>query len=507
MKQLKKSLIIHPFLFAIIPVLYFFTSEIEAPLEYLALIILITFGVILLFILFLKWITKDYLKSGIIISFSLILFIGYGASYLEFSGDEILDSEISISFLLIILFLIILIFGNYFLIKSNKKLNKVSSLLNIISIGLLISLTIFIIISSNQGTEIYNNKNFEMLLLPDMEQKYLPDIYYIILDEYAGSLSLQNNFGFDNSKFYSELEGMGFVMPDTNYSNYPYTMLSIPSTLNMQYLNFLKNEMGTKSINVKPIVEILENNLVMKNLNKQGYHIVSAFAGGDAAGTKKFVDEKLCEKEHFQNQVKTIIKKVVPTLFFVSSDSNDWKRNEILCTFLEIPKIKNKISQPIFVYAHMALPHSPFVFDENGNLVDFSTKTIGNEETKKKYLDQLKFTNKKVVELIESLLSKYENHPIILIQSDHGERTGIDWENPSNDMLMQGFNNLNAYYLPNSSENLVYDSISPVNSFRLIFNEYFNANFEFIDDKQYWLISDKNPYEIREVTENLKNIR
>jgi hypothetical protein len=503
MSQFIKFLMIHPFLFAIIPILYFFTLKIEAPFEYLALSIFITVGITLLFIIFLKWITKNYLKSGIMISFSLLLFIGYGACYLEFSGDKILDSEISISFLLIILFSSIIIFGNYVLIKTNKKLNKMSSLLNIMSIGLTISVIIFITINSNQGTEIYSNENFEILLLPDMEQKYSPDIYYILLDEYAGASSLENNFDFNNSEFYSALIQIGFVMPDTNYSNYPYTMLSVPSMLNMQYLNFLKDEMDSKSTNVKPIIEILENNLVMKNLDAQGYHIVSAFAGGDAVGTKKIIDEKLCEKEHFQNQVKTIIKKVVPNLVFESLDSNDGKRKQILCTFSEIPKIKNKISQPIFVYAHMALPHSPFVFDENGNSVDFSSKIMDDEITKKRYIDQLKFTNKKVIELVESLLSKSENHPIIIIQSDHGERTGIDWENPTNDMLMQGFNNLNAYYLPNSSENLVYDSISPVNSFRLIFNEYFNANFEVIDDKQYWLISDQNPYEIREVTENL----
>ena len=41
-----------------------------------------------------------------------------------------------------------------------------------------------------------------MLLLSDVEQTNLPDIYYIILDEYAGTDSLQKDFNFDNSDFY-----------------------------------------------------------------------------------------------------------------------------------------------------------------------------------------------------------------------------------------------------------------------------------------------------------------
>ena len=503
MNKFKKSLIIHPFLFAIIPILYFLTLMIEIPFEYLAFSIFIVIVIILFFIMFLKWITKDYLKSGIIISFLLMLFTGYGFSYLEFAGDKILDSEISINLLLVILFSIIFVVGNYSIVKTNRKLNNISSLLNVISVGITVSIIFFISISDNGETEIYKNENFELLLLPNIEQENLPDIYYIILDEYAGFTSLQNNFGFDNSEFYSTLSQIGFIMPEINYSNYPYTILSVPSILNMQYMNFLEKEIGVESSDNRPITEILENNLVMKNLDKKGYHIVSVYAGTDAAGSNQFVDEKLCEKEHFQNQLKTIINKSTSGIFFESLNSNDLKKDEIQCAFLEIPKIKNKTTQPIFVYAHMALPHSPFVFDENGNSVSVSTKTNNDEMIKKLYLDQLKFTNKKTIELVESILSKSENPPIILIQSDHGERTGIDWEDPTNDMLKQGFNNLNAYYLPNSNENLIYDSISPVNSFRLIFNEYFNADFDFIEDKHYWLISDKNPYETREVTENL----
>ena len=41
---------------------------------------------------------------------------------------------------------------------------------------------------------------------------------------------------------------------------------------------------------------------------------------------------------------------------------------------------------------------------------------------------------------------------------------------------------LNAVYLPNNGEALLYDSISPANTFRVIFNHYFDTNFDLLED-------------------------
>ena len=61
---------------------------------------------------------------------------------------------------------------------------------------------------------------------------------------------------------------------------------------------------------------------------------------------------------------------------------------------------------------------------------------------------------------------------------------------------------LNAYYLPDQNTELIYDSITPVNSFRLILNAYFNANYELLEDKSYF--SDYGqPYNFTDVTKIL----
>ena len=45
---------------------------------------------------------------------------------------------------------------------------------------------------------------------------------------------------------------------------------------------------------------------------------------------------------------------------------------------------------------------------------------------------------------------------------------------------------LNAIYLPDRENNLLYNSMSPVNTFRIILNQYYGANYNLFEDKQYY---------------------
>ena len=44
---------------------------------------------------------------------------------------------------------------------------------------------------------------------------------------------------------------------------------------------------------------------------------------------------------------------------------------------------------------------------------------------------------------------------------------------------------LEAYYFPGNASAKLYPTISPVNSFRLIFDEYFGANYPLLPDQTY----------------------
>ena len=90
-----------------------------------------------------------------------------------------------------------------------------------------------------------------------------------------------------------------------------------------------------------------------------------------------------------------------------------------------------------------------------------------------------------------------EIDPIIIIQSDHGSEfpDSATRENKIREKMA----NFNSYRLPNGGQEILYDEITSVNSFRVIFNYYFNGDYDLLDDKSYWSLfnpfeSDKSPY-------------
>ncbi len=77
----------------------------------------------------------------------------------------------------------------------------------------------------------------------------------------------------------------------------------------------------------------------------------------------------------------------------------------------------------------------------------------------------------------------------------------LDWENPDETSLRERMSVLNAYYLPNNGHKQLYDEITPVNTFRIIFNYYFNMNNELLEDRNYfsgWF----HPYNFIDVTDD-----
>lgn len=119
------------------------------------------------------------------------------------------------------------------------------------------------------------------------------------------------------------------------------------------------------------------------------------------------------------------------------------------------------------------------------------------EAEKQLYLNQLIFITKKVKELIDDILLKSPEPPIIILQSDHDPRI-YPWKNNMKACMRI----LNAYHLPHI-KSVLYESVTPVNTFRINFNQYFGTNFEFLDDESYYSDSIQ-PYNFINVTEKVR---
>ena len=124
-------------------------------------------------------------------------------------------------------------------------------------------------------------------------------------------------------------------------------------------------------------------------------------------------------------------------------------REAILCSFSELPKQHQKFDEPIFVFSHILIPHPPNLFGPEGEPVS-SVRPEGLEswDYKEGYINNLKFANKNIKQIVDELLTDLENPPIIIIQADHGSQFDFDPSNISNEYLEQITSIFSAYYLP-----------------------------------------------------------
>ena len=146
--------------------------------------------------------------------------------------------------------------------------------------------------------------------------------------------------------------------------------------------------------------------------------------------------------------------------------------------------------------------------DENGNFL--TPGKASQRSDGENFVTQIIFINKKMKALINKLQSDSDPQPIIIVQSDEGPRpqkitfSGFDWEHASNAQIREKMGILNAYYLPDVNENALYPSITPVNSFRVIFNIYFGTEFELLPDESYVFSDTRHIYKFINVTNKLE---
>lgn len=328
-----------------------------------------------------------------------------------------------------------------------------------------------------------------------------PDIYYIVLDGYGGANMLKTLHGFDNSQFISELQDRGFVVPSESRPNYARTIYSLTSSLNMQYLDSVSEKMGASSL-WWPLMGTITHGEVRKFLEHQGYETVAVASGFDFTTV---TDSDIFSQPYpvFLNEFEEIFihQTNLSHLTFlgnlgISFPSYETHRRIVLNNFKQLDEIP-ALDSPKFVFIHILSPHAPFVFDAQGNAItpDYSFSLIDGKgafsppaKYQEEYVNAIKYLNIKILEAVDGIMKNSSTPPIIIIQGDHGSGAFIDYHSSANTCMSERFSILNAYYLPdvNGLKVLVPEDITPVNTFRMIFNQYFSTDLEILPDKYYF---------------------
>jgi hypothetical protein len=479
------SLPIHPFLVAAFPIVFLYGQNVrETRLDQVvvplaasvlsALVLWMAFAIAL----------RDKAKAGLAASTVIFLFFSYGRLY-DLMGDWNL-AAIHKHSLLAPLLILMCGYMVYFISLLRWDLRSATRLLNIVASALIALNLVPVLLHSIQGVRgpslVSKVQAGDISFAADNLSMSgpMPDIYYIVLDEYAHPSTMSEFYGYDNSRFVDYLADSGFLVADESRTRNYYTLGSIASTLNMEYVTYNQP--------CEPVYEMVSHNRVASFLKSFGYQRV--YVGSWYDIDRYDVDSDICYNFYksgydevplltgdFQGALLNTTM-VRPYIDYVNTNRHESYLRDGLIETLDQLKRTPQMEGPKFVFAHILCPHAPFIFGPQGEPVEYAER--GNWSDREYYLGQYIFITQQIEKVLDVITTESNVPPIIVLQSDHGIRPW--WPGLDASMGDEWQKILNAYRLPDGGTEELWGSISPANSFRFIFNYYFHADFELLEE-------------------------
>ena len=507
------SMPIYPLLFSLyVPLAFYIKNANEAYLSQLAVPIAISLLVILISFGCCGLVFRNLGKTALMtfILTAVFFFHGHvrniiGEINIVFDTFTIGEDKILFLFwgiLLTISFLIIL--------RSKKDLTLLTKTINVFALTAL-SISVFLFLQLlTRGSVMVSRQEYENKLLPQPAADgdfsgELPDIYHIILDKYASNKVLKDLYNYDNSAYTDYLENKGFFVAYNSRANYPHTLYSLATTLNMEYVETLAENLGTNSEETHGELGIVlpsfHNHAVGQILTERGYayyHIGSWF---QATQISRFATENIffdntklpnlggaeIQLDEFtEDFLETTLLEPIARRFLVL-DFVDQHLASIKFAFNKLETLIKTKESPKFVFAHILFPHAPYVLNSNCEELK-----LGAAADADPYLGSIECANKKIQSIVDSILS-LDKHSIIIIQSDEGpnatrqEMPDNDYHfvNASDDTVRKRTEIQYAVYLPDSDYSAFYQEISPVNTYRIILSKLFGLDYPLLKDVTY----------------------
>jgi hypothetical protein len=477
---------------------YLLPEELILPVLVSLALSIIIFGISYIFI-------RDIIRAGIITTATMFLIFSFDAlaipcnNALEAMGMKGDDRWYLLPYILFSAWVI------YALAKAKTDYKFLTSSLNILGVLMVAGNLGYIWYHTMQFSGIVNknielqNKEIAALSLDGSRPK--PDVYYVILDAMGRSDSLKQFYNYDNSAFINALKAKGFVVPEFSKSNYQMTCLSLPSSLNYGYLGYLEKEVGRESNEYTILYRLIQRNRISMALKKIGYKIVNVSSGYGPSDYTEEADYNVGFRFgnifHIALARNTVFGPLQRNFDFLAEAA----RKVRLFAFEHTDQVLKQPS-PKFVFMHIPVPHPPFLFDENGAIGGLDRVSLAEDFQNEKYVQQVKFIEKKTLALLDKLEADGKEK-VIILQGDHGPagQPGVEG-NPTPSFLKERMRIFNAYKMPRVDPSAIDPGITPVNSFRLLLKQYFNANLEYLPNECIYSPAGL-PYQMVNVTKDV----
>ena len=328
-----------------------------------------------------------------------------------------------------------------------------------------------------------------------------PDIYYVILDGFGRPDVLRRIYGIDLSPEVEQLRNLGWTVTLNSRSNYSQTYLSVSSALNGRYLDSIADVMGQRD-DRRPLYYAIQHSEPIAALKRAGYQF--QMIGSHTSVTARHEMADVCDCEgpgfnEFENGLLwSTLFRAVP-LYEPTYGAHYRSLRHAFDALESVP-----VGPPRLILAHVLAPHPPFVLDADGRAVLRRGGLIYHEgedypgslhEYRSGYAGQATYFARRLVRFARSVASR-QRPTVVVVHGDHGPGSRYSHRTLARTDVSERFPILMAIKLGAGAS--IPDDLSPVNTFRVIFNAHFGANDPLLPNKSYYATWPQ-PYRFTEV--------
>ena len=313
----------------------------------------------------------------------------------------------------------------------------------------------------------------------------------MVFDRYGSAESLRLNYGIEE-QLTPWLADRGFHVTPDALANYQRTSLSLASSLNLDYLDRLPGNQTNR--------QLLYDHAAGRFLTDRGYryvHIGSRY-GPTQTAARATVNRVLGGTSDFANAVidSSLAGPLAKRLGLANEAS--YRQRQLDWARFDLDAIDQTVDEPgpKFVFAHVLLPHPPYVLDEQGNAVP--NDVAAKRTTAENYEQQMRYLDTRIEAVVDRLLDvPEEEQPIIVLMADEGPYPkhyegnpliqgpdpDFDWSSITDEELRIKYGILHAMFLPGVDEADIPEEMTSVNTFRFLFSEYFGADLPLLPNR------------------------
>jgi hypothetical protein len=508
---------VHPLLFAVYPVLFLYGQNLgEVTLgDLIAPIAIVLIGSLIVYAIA-RLLLRTSGRAALATSLLVVTFLAYGRVLVAVAGSPIGGGRLLlVAGVLVVIGLAAILRVKRDPARLNRGLDVIGTVLTIVAIVGIVSYELPRALRPAGVPAPVNTVTATATTTRD--------IYYIVVEDLGSPKTLEDHFGLTDTHAFDWLTELGFQVPTDSDTNYGKTIHMLASTMNMEYLDDVAASTGVESGDYHPLYRMVDDNAAARFLKAQGYRYVHIGSWWDPTEKSSIADVNYgisAPSDFTEALVKTTMLPEItsrlprigihlPAAVELSGEGAQY--DGAVFGFHKLEDLATTAG-PKFVFAHILVPHEPYVFAEDGKRLTPQARDALT--TKQAFLGQAMYVNHRLEDVARKLLAGPEaTRPIVIIQTDEGpnppafddDAETFTWTTASQQDLEIKYPVLNAFYLPGVSNVKVDPGISTVNTFRLLFSTYFGADLPLLPDRLYIYRDKAHPYAFTDITDRLKH--